>query len=252
MEYIPIQKYYTDYEANINFEQVPYEREYEENHVTAIGEHVVVTKTITDYQTIQHTSYTPIQVPYTDYKQVEHRTEYIPIVNYETRVDYTPHSKVLPQLEYIPTQENFIGNDGLVKSVIVNKPQQIQKTFTDYIAQERVEKKVEYQAVTTQTVVAESTVREPQVVCPQPTQVVVQQSIHEATLNRPQHVVDDAVTYVEQVPHVSYQNHVPTTSYVPHVSYLNNHVAPTSYVVNNPHLSASQVVYTPTKSYAPF
>ena len=68
VEYIPIQKFYTDYEPVISYETIPYERQYLETHVTALGEQVEVTKTLTDYQTIQHTNYTPIQVPMTDYQ----------------------------------------------------------------------------------------------------------------------------------------------------------------------------------------
>ena len=49
MEYIPIEKFYTDYEAVITHEQIPYERQYTETHVTAIGKEVEVIKTITDY-----------------------------------------------------------------------------------------------------------------------------------------------------------------------------------------------------------
>jgi hypothetical protein len=68
IENIPVQKYYIDYEPVIQHQHVAYEREYEEQHTTSLGINVPVVKTMTDYQTVQSTTFQQIQVAYTDYK----------------------------------------------------------------------------------------------------------------------------------------------------------------------------------------
>ena len=58
---MPIQKYYTDYEPIVTHEQVPYTRKFNENLPSILGNHLPVETTKTDYQTIEHTTYKPIQ-----------------------------------------------------------------------------------------------------------------------------------------------------------------------------------------------
>lgn len=94
IENIAVQKYYIDYEPVISHQHVAYEREYEEQHTTSLGINVPVVKTMTDYQTVQYTNFQQIQVPYTDYKQVEHRTEYVPRVRYEIITEHIPLSQL--------------------------------------------------------------------------------------------------------------------------------------------------------------
>jgi hypothetical protein len=99
------------------FEYVPYERTYVEQVAQTRVEYVPVERKITDYYTI------------------EHQTEYVPQTRYETYVDYQPvvstEYEAVTKTEYVP----------------VEKVEYLPRQRTDYVGVERVEEKVDYQAV---------------------------------------------------------------------------------------------------------